>query len=157
MVNSEVSIFQILLFVVQWGIAVFLLFVQLAVILFLSDLEQDFINPIDFCRRINKWMTPELYVALSTGVLGLLARDWAGLALIYIPLCVIHGLRIRSRRVLFDPTTVIVQFGPSRKASFVRVVIYLIAFFFALFRVVSSLLVLLIPHAMLDHAMPPVF
>ncbi|KAG9390364.1 Cornichon [Carpediemonas membranifera] len=152
-INPNVTILQILMYCVTWVCAVFLLFFffQLGVLLFLSDLEQDFINPITFCQKLNRWMFPEVYVTFAASVLLMLCFDWLGFLVLMVPLIVIQVQRIRNNAVKFDSSNIFIHFGASKKSTIIRMVMYLLLFFFILYRIMSSLLVRIIPHDIMDQ------
>ena len=55
-----------------------------------TDVESDHINPIDFCKQVNKIVLPEMGLHLALTVIFFLSFSWAAL-LINIPLAVYNA------------------------------------------------------------------
>ena len=68
-----------------------------------SDLECDFINPIDLCNKLNNFVMPEVGVHLALTVIFLLSfQVWA--FLMNVPLVAYNLWKINSKKHTFDAT-----------------------------------------------------
>lgn len=69
-----------------------LLFAMVFYIILFSDLECDYINPIDLCNKLNQFVVPENSLHALLTFLFLCNGSWLAL-LLNLPLVVFHALR----------------------------------------------------------------
>ncbi|KAL7751148.1 hypothetical protein RI367_003353 [Sorochytrium milnesiophthora] len=140
--------------------AAVLLFAMVFFIIMFSDLECDYINPVELCNKLNQFVMPE-YIA--HGVLSgafLLSGNWLAL-LLNAPLLVYHvkksaafrlrdldtqGLmrasvrRIVDRRYLYDATEIFQTLQAHKRESLIKLGFYLLCFFYYLYRMIVGLI-----------------
>lgn len=126
-----------------------LLFVMVFYVIMYSDLESDYINPIDLCTKLNQFMLPEMGAHAFLTVLFLLTGQWIALFL-NIPLLAYNAnkyvtpfhrspSRVINKSYLLDATEIFRTLMTHKKESFVKLGFYLLSFFFYLYRYVPSL------------------
>ncbi|KAH9415971.1 Protein cornichon 4 [Dermatophagoides pteronyssinus] len=123
-----------------------LLFLSIYILITLSDLDCDYLNPIQCCDKLNKWIIPELIAHGTNICLILLTSRWFLLAINLIMLFyLIYNFYIslpRSSMCFYDPSEIHVRGNLKThiKISFIRMVFHLIHFFVYLYLFVISLL-----------------
>lgn len=112
-----------------------------------SDLESDYINPIDLCTKLNQFTLPEMAAHAFLTILFLLTGQWLAL-LFNIPLlaynvnkCVAraHTTRVVNKSYLLDATEIFRTLMTHKKESFAKLGFYLLSFFFYLYKCVRLL------------------
>lgn len=112
-----------------------------------SDLESDYINPIDLCTKLNQFTLPEMSAHGFLTLLFLLNGQWVALA-INLPLLAYNAnkyaalthshIRFINKTYLLDATEIFRTLMSHKKESFVKLGFYLLTFFFYLYRYVAS-------------------
>jgi len=126
--------FWMLIFVI--GIA--LVFCVVVHLVTLTDLESDYINPVDATERLNKFLIPEYVVHTSITVLFLLTLN-------FIPflanslLVAWHAKRFAERQHLLDATSIYPSLAERKKQSNIKLGFYCIMFFYYMYRMVYAL------------------
>jgi protein cornichon len=124
--------------------AVLLFMVVYEAILY-TDLECDYINPVDCCRSANMLFYPELtlqaFIFLSTGVLclSILSFVLQG-AFLGWTLYRMRGARLSGISFMLEPTQIFSKLPELKKTTFCKIAFYLFSFFFYLYMLVSSVL-----------------
>ncbi|KOS15428.1 er-derived vesicles protein erv14 [Malassezia pachydermatis] len=103
-----------------------------------SDLESDYINPIDLCTKLNQFMLPEMGAHAFLTVLFLLTGQWIALFL-NIPLLAYNANKVINKSYLLDATEIFRTLMTHKKESFVKLGFYLLSFFFYLYRMIMAL------------------
>ncbi|KAI8869395.1 ER-derived vesicles protein ERV14 [Ramicandelaber brevisporus] len=116
-----------------------LLFGAVYVVIMLTDLECDYINPIDLCNNLNTLVMPLLGVHLFMTVMFLLTGCW----LAFIINAVFLGwqmYKVSLRRHLFDATDIFRQLNARKWDEYFKVGFFLLSFFYYLFAMIFSLI-----------------
>ncbi|KAG4304058.1 hypothetical protein PORY_002581 [Pneumocystis oryctolagi] len=103
-----------------------------------SDLECDYINPIDLCNKLNMYILPEAVIHGFVTLLFLLARNWLPFALNF-PMLVFNINKIITNQHTLDATEIFRTLNQHKKESFIKLAIYLFFFFFYLYLMISIL------------------
>ncbi len=104
-----------------------------------SDLEMDYVNPIDLCHRLNMIIWPEMILHAVLTLFFLLSLQILPV-LLNAPLVAYHVLRVQAGRHSIQPTDVFRELPYRKREAFVKLGLFLLSFFFYLFRMVASLL-----------------
>ncbi|KAJ3575050.1 hypothetical protein NP233_g1341 [Leucocoprinus birnbaumii] len=101
-----------------------LLFCMVFFIIMFSDLECDYINPIDLCNKLNQFVLPENLAHAFLTVLFLISGQWTAFFL-NLPL------------VLWNADKTL---GGHKKETFFKLGFYLLSFFYYLYRMIVALI-----------------
>ncbi|KAI9337685.1 putative ER to Golgi transport-related protein [Zopfochytrium polystomum] len=112
--------------------AAILLFTMVFFIIMFSDLECDYINPIDLCNKLNQFVIPENLGHMFLTVVFLLTGSWVSL-LLNVPLAAYHANKIVNNRHMYDATEIFRTLATHKKECFFKLAFYLLSFFFWLF------------------------
>ncbi|KAK1057118.1 COPII-coated vesicle protein [Friedmanniomyces endolithicus] len=116
------------------------LFLQVFFTIMYSDLECDYINPIDLCNRLNMYIVPEAGVHAFLTILFLVNGYWIP-TILNLPLLIWNGKKYNlrthppPRRHRNLPQT-----QRPRKESFVKLGFHLLMFFFYLYSMIVALI-----------------
>ncbi|KAI4760042.1 hypothetical protein E4T51_06964, partial [Aureobasidium sp. EXF-12344] len=92
------------------------LFLQVFFTIMYSDLECDYINPIDLCNRLNTYIVPEAAVHAFITILFLVNGYWIALIL-NLPLLAWNAKKIFENQHLLDATEIFRKLNVHKKAS----------------------------------------
>jgi Zn-dependent protease len=137
--------FALFLWLLCFVAIICLLFLQVYVVMSMSDLEDDLLNSIDFCKKLNEFVLPEIAVHFALTAVLLLTGHWLGF-LIMLPIAVLDGRRLQMRQTRYDPTSIFVVLSRERRVSIIKVVSYMVAFFYCLFKLIAALVRTFIGH-----------
>ncbi|CAB90792.2 ER-derived vesicles protein erv14 [Schizosaccharomyces pombe] len=112
---------------------------QIFCVIMFSDLEMDYINPIDLCNKLNDLVMPEIISHTLVTLLLLLGKKWL-LFLANLPLLVFHANQVIHKTHILDATEIFRQLGRHKRDNFIKVTFYLIMFFTLLYCMVMSLI-----------------
>ncbi|KAG4302316.1 hypothetical protein PCANB_001592 [Pneumocystis canis] len=115
------------------------LFMQVYFTIMYSDLECDYINPIDLCNKLNMYILPEAIIHGFAVFLFLLTRHWLPLMLNF-PLFAYNVNKIVTNQYTLDATEIFRTLSWHKKESFIKLSIYLLFFFFYLYLMISTLI-----------------
>ncbi|KAK5763780.1 COPII-coated vesicle protein [Elasticomyces elasticus] len=134
------------------------LFLQVFFTIMYSDLECDYINPIDLCNRLNMYIVPEAGVHAFLTILFLVNGYWVPV-LLNLPLLVWNGKkyvlpnyfhrdiadtkcyhRIFENNHLLDATEIFRKLNAHKKESFCKLGFHLLMFFFYLYSMIVALI-----------------
>ncbi|RMD43944.1 hypothetical protein DV735_g1234, partial [Chaetothyriales sp. CBS 134920] len=140
------------------------LFLQVFFTIMYSDLECDYINPIDLCNRLNTYIVPEAAVHAVLTLLFLINGYWLALVL-NLPLLAFNVKKIVENQHLLDATEifrklnvhkkvteadafellpapeVVAQYAKNeKKESFIKLGFHLVMFFFYLYSMIVALI-----------------
>jgi hypothetical protein len=115
------------------------LFLQVFFTIMYSDLECDYINPIDLCNRLNAYIIPEAAVHGFLTGLFLINGYWLALAL-NLPLVAFNIKKILDNAHLLDATEIFRTLNKHKKESFIKLGFHLVMFFFYLYSMIVALI-----------------
>ncbi|KAG7040171.1 ER-derived vesicles protein erv14 [Colletotrichum scovillei] len=124
------------------------LFLQVFFTIMYSDLECDYINPIDLCNRLNTYIIPEAAVHGFLTFMFLINGYWVPLIL-NLPLVAYNVKKIVDNTHLLDATEIFRKLNVHKKPavsnklaqeSFVKLGFHLIMFFFYLYSMIVALI-----------------
>ena len=124
-----------LLFLIAVIMASLLLFIMVFFIIMFSDLECDYINPIDLCNKLNKLVLPEYGFHALLWVLFLVNGSWIAL-LWNTPLLAYNINKVINNKYQFDAT----EISQYKNEYFVKLGFCLLSFFYYLYRMILALL-----------------
>ncbi|KAF9526659.1 cornichon [Crepidotus variabilis] len=116
-----------------------LLFCMVFFIIMFSDLECDYINPIDLCNKLNQFVLPENIAHAFITILFLISGQW-GSFLLNLPLLAWNANKIRNKAHMYDATEIFRTLGGHKKETFFKLGFYLISFFFYLYKMIVALI-----------------
>ncbi|KXN73553.1 ER-derived vesicles protein ERV14 [Conidiobolus coronatus NRRL 28638] len=108
-------------------------------IIMYTDLESDFINPIDLCNKLNKFIIPEMAAHLVVSLILIFAGNWLSF-LFNLPLIIWNGLKISKGTHLLDPTEIFRNVNNEKKEWGIKLGFYLFTFFYYLYRMIVTLI-----------------
>jgi hypothetical protein len=121
-----------------------LLFGSVFFIIMFSDLESDFVNPIDLCLKLNQFVIPDHALHALITFLFLISGQWIDFVL-NLPLLGWHAykylflIRLSQNKFKYDATEIFRKLGDAKKESFAKLGFYLLCFFFYLYRMIEAL------------------
>ncbi|KAF8432884.1 cornichon [Terfezia claveryi] len=115
------------------------LFLQVFFTIMYSDLECDYINPIDLCNRLNTYILPEAAVHAFLSLLFLINGYWMAFAL-NLPLLGYNIKKFLDNAHLLDATEIFRTLNKHKKESFVKLGFHLVMFFFYLYSMIVALI-----------------
>jgi len=104
-----------------------------------SDLECDYINPIDLCNRLNTYILPEASVHAFLSLLFLINGYWMAIAL-NLPLLGYNIKKFLDNAHLLDATEIFRTLNKHKKESFVKLGFHLVMFFVYLYCMIVALI-----------------
>ena len=104
-----------------------------------SDLECDYINPIDLCNKLNQYVLLENLLHAGLWVLFLLGLSWTALFL-NSPLLAYHVHKIMNNRHMYDATEIFRTLSNHKRECFLKLAFYLFSFFYYLYRMIFALI-----------------
>lgn len=114
------------------------LFSQVFFTIMYSDLESDYINPIELCHKLNPWFIPEAGVHAVLTLLFLVNGFWL-VFLLNLPLLAYNVNKFINKNHLLDATEIFRTLSKHKKESFVKLGFHLLMFFFYLYRMIMAL------------------
>jgi len=119
-------------------LAAVLLFTMVFFIIMFSDLECDYINPIDLCSQLNRFVLPEYGAHAFLASCFLLSGQWTALTL-NLPLVAYNVRKVMAQSHIYDATEIFRTLPQHKKESFIKLGFYLISFFYYLYRMILAL------------------
>ncbi|RKO99386.1 hypothetical protein CXG81DRAFT_30219 [Caulochytrium protostelioides] len=116
-----------------------LLFAMVFFIIMFSDLECDYINPIDLCNKLNQFVFPEMAGHAFLTLLLLLNGSWWAF-LLNAPLLAYHIQKVAKQRHMYDATEIFRTAPENKRECFMKLAFYLLSFFYYLYRMIVALL-----------------
>lgn len=115
------------------------LFLQVHFTIMYSDLESDYMNPIQLCGKVNQWMQPE---AILHGIITclFLVKGYWFVFLINLPLFAFNLNKFYYKLQLLDATEIFRTLSKHKRESFLKLGFYLLMFFFYLYRMIMCLI-----------------
>ncbi|EIE91308.1 hypothetical protein RO3G_16019 [Rhizopus delemar RA 99-880] len=103
-----------------------------------SDLECDYINPIDCCNRLNQFVLPEIGLQAFLFSLFLVTGHWLPM-LINLPLTAHNIKKVTDRSHMYDATEIFRTLSKHKKESFIKLGFYAVCFFLYVYLMVVAL------------------
>jgi len=128
-----------LLFLFAAILSALLLFIMVYFIIMFSDLECDFINPIDLCSRLNIFVLPNYIAHAVLTILFLLTGKWWTF-LFNLPLLCYNVKRYMDNKHMYDATEIFRTLSYDKKESFIKLVFFFVSFFLYLYGMVMAIL-----------------
>ncbi|KAG1142288.1 hypothetical protein G6F37_007331 [Rhizopus arrhizus] len=119
--------------------AALLLFVMIFFVIMFSDLECDYINPIDLCNKLNQFVLPEMGAHAFLFFMFLINGSWIA-AFLNLPLVIYNVRKVMNGHHMYDATEIFRTLPQHKKESFMKVGFYLICFFYFLYRMICALI-----------------
>ncbi|WFD36657.1 Structural maintenance of chromosomes protein 5 [Malassezia cuniculi] len=113
-------------------VAAVLLFVMVFYIIMYSDLESDYINPIDLCTKLNQFTLPEMGLHAFLTLLFLINGQWTAL-IVNVPLVAYNVNKVINNTYLLDATEIFRTLMSHKKEGLFKLGFYLLSFFFYLY------------------------
>jgi len=120
-------------------VAAALLFCMVFFIIMFSDLECDYINPIDLCNKLNQFVLPENAAQAFLTLLFLLSGQWTAF-LINLPLVLFNANKVYCKSHMYDATEIFRTLPAHKKEGFIKLGFYLLSFFYYLYRMILALI-----------------
>ncbi|PKK78938.1 cornichon [Rhizophagus irregularis] len=130
---------EALLFLFAVIMAAVLLFTMVFFTIMFSDLECDYINPIDLCNKLNQFVLPEMMAHAFLAFIFLINVSWIALT-INAPLVAYNVNKVTSNKHMYDATEIFRTLGQHKKECFAKLGFYLISFFYYLYRMIVALI-----------------
>ncbi|KAI9289870.1 cornichon protein-domain-containing protein [Umbelopsis sp. AD052] len=105
--------------------AAFLLFMMVFFVIMFSDLECDYINPIDLCNKLNQFVLPEMGAQAFLFAMFLINGSWLA-ALLNLPLVVFNVQKVTNNRHMYDATEIFRTLSIHKKECFFKLAFYLL-------------------------------
>jgi len=115
-----------------------LLFSMIFFIIMFSDLESDYINPVDMCNKLNPFVIPEMAAHGFLTLLFLLCGQWFTF-LVNLPLAAYNANKVIAKNFGYDATEIFRTMGGHKKEIFFKMGFYLLCFFFYLYRMILAI------------------
>ncbi|KAF4621308.1 hypothetical protein D9613_000825 [Agrocybe pediades] len=116
-----------------------LLFCMVFFIIMFSDLECDYINPIDLCNKLNQFVLPENAAHAFLTLLFLISGQWVAF-LLNLPLVAFNANKIRNKAHMYDATEIFRSLSGHKQETFIKLGFYLLSFFYYLYRMIVALI-----------------
>ncbi|KAJ2853508.1 hypothetical protein GGI22_004842 [Coemansia erecta] len=104
----------------------------------LTDLECDYINPIDLANNLNTYVMPDLAAQMALVLVFLLLGEWMSM-LLNLPLAAWNVSKVINNRQFYDATEVFRTLSKHKRENFVKVGFYLVCFFYYLYSMIITL------------------
>eukprot|EP00834_Sanchytrium_tribonematis_P007314 NODE_644_length_5057_cov_0.295079.p4 type:complete len:132 gc:universal NODE_644_length_5057_cov_0.295079:1297-1692(+) len=114
-----------------------LLFCMVFFIILFSDLECDYINPIDLCNKLNQFVLPHAGFHILLTFFTMFLSGW--LLIWNIPVLLYLGDKYRKQQLMFDATEIFRGLPVHKKQAFVLLGFYLLSFFIYLYGMIADL------------------
>ncbi|KAH3668099.1 hypothetical protein OGAPHI_001853 [Ogataea philodendri] len=115
------------------------LFLQVFFTIMYSDLECDYINPIELCNKLNNYIVPEAAVHAGLTALFLINGYWFTF-LLNLPILAFNANKIYNKNHLLDATEIFRTLSKHKKESFIKLGFHLLMFFYYLYRMIAALI-----------------
>eukprot|EP01111_Echinosteliopsis_oligospora_P004512 TRINITY_DN1739_c0_g1_i1.p1 TRINITY_DN1739_c0_g1~~TRINITY_DN1739_c0_g1_i1.p1 ORF type:complete len:150 (-),score=13.53 TRINITY_DN1739_c0_g1_i1:78-527(-) len=117
------------------ALTAFLIFTAVFYLISYTDLECDYVNPIDLSRRINTLIIPEMATHIVLTVMLLSSGHWLDF-LLNVPLVIWNIMSVMNRTYMVDATQIFRILSKQKKIGFIKLGFYMISFFLYLYRLV---------------------
>ncbi|CAO3695193.1 unnamed protein product [Rhizopus stolonifer] len=108
---------EFMLFLFAVIMAALLLFTMVFFVIMFSDLECDYINPINLCNKLNQFVLPEMGAHAFLFLIFFVSGSWWA-ALLNLPLFAYNVRKVTSGRHMYNATEIFEHYpNIKRKAS----------------------------------------
>lgn len=114
------------------------LFLQVFFAVMYSDLEADFVNPIELCNKLNVYLLPEAGLQAFITLLLLLSGQWLAL-LLNAPIVAWNVRKFLNNNFMLDATEIFRTVHGHKKETFAKIAFHLVLFFFYLYSMIVCL------------------
>ncbi|TFK74031.1 ER-derived vesicles protein ERV14 [Pluteus cervinus] len=114
------------------------LFCTVYFIIMFSDLESDYVNPIDLCSRLNPLVVPEHGAHAVMTTLFVLSGQWVAI-LLNAPLVAFNVNKILKKGHVYDPTEIFRTVERHKMEVYIKLAFYLVMFFWYLYSFIAVL------------------
>lgn len=104
-----------------------------------SDLESDYVNPIELCNKLNPFTLPVAGLHAFTSLLFLVNGYWF-VFLLNLPLLAYNVKTYLAKDYLLDPTEIFRTLPKQKRESFLKLGFHFVFFFFYLYRMIMALI-----------------
>ncbi|KAF7798081.1 hypothetical protein EIP86_009295 [Pleurotus ostreatoroseus] len=104
-----------------------------------SDLETDYLNPIDFCNKMNQFVLPEAAAHALLTFIFLLSGQWRAV-LLNLPLIGVNVNKLMKQSHMYDATEIFRTMGRQKNEIFFKLGFYLLSFFYYLYCMILGLI-----------------
>ncbi|KAI7906138.1 cornichon [Cokeromyces recurvatus] len=104
-----------------------------------SDLECDYINPIDLCNKLNQFVLPEMGLQAFVFSMFLVTGHWFPM-LINLPILVLNVRKVMNRTHMYDATEIFRTLSKHKKECFIKLGFYALCFFYYLYRMIVAMI-----------------
>jgi len=115
-----------------------LLFTAVFFIIMFSDLECDYLNPIDLCNKLNQFVLPEIIAHAFLTTCFLLSFQVIAF-LLNAPLLAYNVRKVLNNNHMYDATEIFRTLSVHKKECFIKLGYYLLFFFYSLYRMILAL------------------
>ncbi|KAG2227525.1 hypothetical protein INT45_002210, partial [Circinella minor] len=115
---------EALLFLFSVIMAALLLFLMVFFVIMFSDLECDYINPIDLCNKLNQFVLPEMGAHAFLFFMFLINGSWFSMIL-NLPLVAFNIRKVTSNHHMYDATEIFRTLNVHKKECFIKLAFYL--------------------------------
>ncbi|KAI7847373.1 cornichon protein-domain-containing protein [Circinella umbellata] len=109
------------------------------IVIMFSDLECDYINPIDLCNKLNQFVLPEMASHAFLFFMFLVNGSWLAV-LVNLPLVAYNVRKVLNSQHMYDATEIFRTLSVHKKECFIKVAFYLLCFFYYLYRMIVALI-----------------
>ncbi|KAI8094714.1 cornichon [Thamnidium elegans] len=120
-------------------LAAILLFLMVFFVIMFSDLECDYINPIDLCNKLNQFVLPEMALQAFVFSIFLVTGHWFPMFL-NLPVLVMNVRKVMNNAHMYDATEIFRTLSKHKKESFIKLGFYAISFFYYLYCMIVALI-----------------
>ncbi|KAI9316438.1 cornichon protein-domain-containing protein, partial [Dichotomocladium elegans] len=109
------------------------------IVIMFSDLECDYINPIDLCNKLNQFVLPEMATHAFLFFMLLINGSWIAM-LLNLPLVAYNVRKVMNNQHMYDATEIFRTLSVHKKECFIKVAFYLVVSFNSFLKSVNQVL-----------------
>jgi len=129
---------EIILWILALLLTAGLIFTSVFTLISYTDLECDYVNPVDLTRRVNTLIVPEMAGQALLITCLFLSGNWLEFV-VNVPLLCWNVFKIVNRSYLLDPTQIFRTLAKQKRISFIKLGFFMVSFFLYLYRMVYYL------------------
>lgn len=129
---------EIILWVLALLITAGLIFTSVFTLISYTDLECDYVNPVDLTRRVNGLIVPEMGGQALLTSFFFISGNWLE-AILNTPLLCWNIYKVVNLRYLLDATQIFRALPKQKRIGFVKLGFFMVSFFLYLYRMVYYL------------------
>jgi len=120
-------------------LVVTLVLLAVYLLILLTDLESDYLNPVDLCNKMNMFILPEMGVHAFISLSLLLTGNYLSF-LLNLPLLAYNISKIIGNKQFLDATEIFRNLNSEKMEWGIKLGFYLFSLFFYLFKMISVLI-----------------